>query len=253
MNKNFRSLEAFTEHVADMLSDHVLETPSHTPYVLQTPLFVWCFNYGSMVYHSNLAKDYDVCIIVSHELRDIVASVLDSDTIKSYLINGYPIDVKMVAYSDMDVTELLELDYAIKTESSCYKPMILGLSQGYIKKDSMECLPSLSLNNKKYVRHSISQKCSNSFVKAKKKLTVEKDYDRYSSMKSLFHSIRMARFAYDYGKNGIINPSACTELYLEIKKDYDTHTDEEILELIGTKYKKIYNDRMSLFRLLYPK
>jgi len=127
------------------------------------------------------------------------------------------------------------------------------MSHSYLHQDSVEMLVSMALCEKQKVRHSISQKCSNSFVKAKKKLTVEKDYDRYSSMKSLYHSIRMSVFAYHYAKDGIIKPSVCSNLYKEITEDYENHSDEEVLELINTKYKGIYNEKMRLFRLFYPK
>lgn len=44
------------------------------------------------------------------------------------------------------------------------------------------------------IRREFSREASNSFVKCKKKLTVEKDYNPYIAKKSLFHSLRILMF-----------------------------------------------------------
>lgn len=255
MSKNFTDLSDFTKFVANTISGYICdpETDCDVNDFLSYPQFVWAFNYGSMVYHPQLAKDYDVCVILSEQLVDIFNTIFDKSIFDTWSINGYPIDVKHTVFSELDSSELLELDYNIQHKKSYYRPLYLKMSHSYLHQDSVEILVSMALCEKQKVRHSISQKCSNSFVKAKKKLTVEKDYDRYSSMKSLYHSIRMAVFAYHYAKDGIIKPSGCSKLYKEITEDYENHSDEEVLELINTKYKGIYNEKMRLFRLFYPK
>jgi hypothetical protein len=251
MSKNFNDLEDFTQYIKNTIVGYIYDQSdiNVTDYAAN-PQFVWGFNYGSMLYHPEDAKDYDVCLIMTSELFDIFHKIFDEHSFDTWTINEYPIDVKPTVFGDLDSSELLELDYNTQKELSSYVPACLNV---YLSQDSVERLVKMTLADKKKVRHSISQKCSNSFVKAKKKLTVEKDYDRYSSMKSLYHSIRMAVFAYQYGKNGIISPESCKELYKEIASDYENNSDEELLELINTKYKKIYNEKMRLFRLFYPK
>lgn len=255
MITEFKDLQDFTIYIK-----HVIVGYIHDPDVddnltdfLNDPQFIWTFNYGSMLYHPDIAKDHDVCIILSDGIDKIFYRIFSDEIISQMTIGGYPVDIKTTVFSGLDSTEMMELDYCIKQATACYIPICLKMSHAYLLQESVEMLVDMHLLEKKKVRHSISQKCSNSFVKAKKKLTVEKDYDRYCSMKSLFHSIRMAIFAYQYGKDGVIKPSSCRSLYEEIVKDYEENDDEAVLQLISTKYKKMHNEKMRLFRLFYPK
>jgi hypothetical protein len=97
------------------------------------------------------------------------------------------------------------------------------------------------------LRHSLSAKASNSFVKAKKKLTIEKDYDLAVGRKSLWHSFRIIDFGIQIAKYGEIrNYDSCNDLFYEIMNHY---TWDELFE----KYKKKHNKLMSEFRKLAPK
>ena len=97
------------------------------------------------------------------------------------------------------------------------------------------------------LRHSLSAKSFNSFVKAKKKLTIEKDFDLKIGQKSLFHSIRIIRFGIQIVKyNKIINYNECNTLYFEILQCY---TWNEMFE----KYKRLHNNTLTEFRKLAPK
>ena len=94
------------------------------------------------------------------------------------------------------------------------------------------------------LRESISQKSSNSFVKAKKKLIVEKDYDPYIGKKSLFHSLRIILFGTQIAQNGrITNYEAANVYYNDIVKS-------EIVEwnYYKEKYQPIYNNLKTEFR-----
>lgn len=122
--------------------------------------------------------------------------------------------------------------------------------------DFMECafLP----NNMKYekysfdytiirdkIRSSFSSKASNSFVKCKKKLTVEKDYNPYIAKKSLFHSFRILVFGIqilEFGK--IIDYSAANQYYCIVEdqcNDWDYFKE---------KYQKEYNSLKHKFRMI---
>ena len=97
------------------------------------------------------------------------------------------------------------------------------------------------------LRHSLAAKSSNSWVKAKKKLTVEKDYDLDLGRKSLFHSMRII----DYGiqiatYNTIVDYGSCNDLFHEIMNCY-TWTD------MFDQYKERYNQMCSEFRVVAPK
>lgn len=99
----------------------------------------------------------------------------------------------------------------------------------------------------KKLRHSLSGKSSNSFVKAKKKLTVEKDYDLNIGKKSLWHSFRIINYGIQIIKHGrIANYDSMNYLFTEVMNNY---TWQDLFK----KYKTEYNELMSEFRLLAPK
>lgn len=98
------------------------------------------------------------------------------------------------------------------------------------------------------LRHSLSAKSSNSWVKAKKKLTVEKDYDFDIGRKSLFHSIRIIDFGIQIATHGkIIDYGSCNALYNDIMSKYDSW------DSLFEEYKQQYNKICSEFRVLAPK
>ncbi len=100
------------------------------------------------------------------------------------------------------------------------------------------------------LRHSVSSTCSNSFVKFKKKLTIEEE-DNYIGVKSLFHSIRIAELGTRIAMGARNVMTTDTYLWERIKEDakecnYDWQTLNDI-------YKPIFNDEMSEFRAVAPK
>ncbi len=104
-------------------------------------------------------------------------------------------------------------------------------------------------HNPQKLRHSISEKASHSFVKAKKKLTVDKDYNEYVGKKSLFHSLRIIDFGIQIGTHGkIVNYSSANKLWEEI-----VNSPTQQWPYYQNKYKPIYNRMMSDFRILCPK
>lgn len=103
------------------------------------------------------------------------------------------------------------------------------------------------------LRRVISSTASNSFVKAKKKLTVEEDYDRRASMKSLFHSIRLLDFGCQIATHGhIVEFDSVNTIWLDIVELY-RYDDYHILNEINQTIKPLYNQTASKFRTLAPK
>jgi len=98
------------------------------------------------------------------------------------------------------------------------------------------------------LRASISHKASNSWVKAKKKLTVEKDYDPYIAKKSLFHSFRILNFGCQIAEAGKIYNYAGANAYWEAIKDLPADW-----ELWNNTFKKDWNNLHSAFKQLAPK
>lgn len=101
----------------------------------------------------------------------------------------------------------------------------------------------------KKLRSAISEKASHSFVKAKKKIVVDKDHDLYIAKKSLFHSLRIIDFGTQMALHGKIVDYQSTNSYWE-----DIYTDpNEDWEYYHEKYKPIFNSKMSSFREVAPK
>jgi len=100
------------------------------------------------------------------------------------------------------------------------------------------------------LRNSLSAKSSNSFVKAKKKLTVEPDTPENLSLgkKSLWHSFRILEFGIQIAKyNKIIDYSSCNDLFSEIMNFSNDWSN------LFEKYKRQYNQIHSEFVKIAPK
>lgn len=99
------------------------------------------------------------------------------------------------------------------------------------------------------LRHSISSKASNSFVKAKKKLTVTADYNEKIALKSLFHSLKIPMFGSQIADNGKIIDFSCANHFLKDITEMKTNNWEEL----KSKYQPIYNQLNSEFKKKAPK
>jgi len=99
----------------------------------------------------------------------------------------------------------------------------------------------------KALRHEVCAKASNSFVKAKKKLEVEKDF--YIGWKSLFHSLRILNFGKQIAAYGNIQDyGAANKYWFEIRdaQQYDW-------QYFKDKYQPVYNNLATEFRKVAPK
>ena len=100
------------------------------------------------------------------------------------------------------------------------------------------------------LRHQISSVVSNSWVKAKKKVSLENE-DSWVGWKSLFHSLRILEFGNQIAKNGKITDYTCmVPLWVEIISF--VQQDKDINEIMGY-YKPTYNVERTKFRKLAPK
>ena len=97
------------------------------------------------------------------------------------------------------------------------------------------------------LRSELSQKASHSFVKAKKKLEVEKDY--YIGWKSLFHSLRILIFGTQIASTGrLSNYAAANRFWFEIRD-----AQQYNWEYFKDKYQPVYNSLATEFRKAAPK
>lgn len=109
--------------------------------------------------------------------------------------------------------------------------------------------------NKPALRHEFSQKASNSFVKAKKKLTVEPEDQWFIGVKSLWHSWRIVHFGMQIAESGKLFK------YNSMNHYWDMIYDEWFLYDNGPSFwddkKEVwqmkYNSLMTGFRQVCPK
>lgn len=95
------------------------------------------------------------------------------------------------------------------------------------------------------LRSSISQKSSHSFVKAKKKIEIDKNLKM--GQKSLFHAIRILEFGKQMAIYKCINDFCSSNHHLKNILSYHNWED------LNKVYKPIYNQLHSEFKILCPK
>jgi predicted nucleotidyltransferase len=177
---------------------------------------VCAYPYGSRVYGTfNDCSDYDFIFIVVHKNYEQFSD-------NRININFYTIEEHIKRLDDHEISAL-ECQF---------------LESGILKQN-MKFRFKLDIAK---LRHSLSAKSSNSWVKCKKKLTVVVDYDLSIGRKSMFHAFRIIDFGVQIAKTGKINDYASSnELHKEIFDEYDW-------EGLFDKFKIRYNNLLTIFR-----
>lgn len=103
--------------------------------------------------------------------------------------------------------------------------------------------------NLSFLRHSLSAKSSNSYVKCKKKLTVEKDYNLRIGQKSLFHAFRILYYGLQIAKHGKIVSYQNTAIHVIYERIIAMKTWPEMEQNLKEQYNKLASE----FRILAPK
>ena len=187
--------------------------------------------FGSVVYRTETPKsdvDYIVIVTDDYELVDRQIKT-DMEDFSFYRESEW---LKMI--DDCDVR-------CLETESSSIYE--------YVKGSPYYCYVSLDYDK---VRSSISKTSSNSWVKCKKKYTVEKDYDPYKAKKSLFHSLRILMFGIQIMKYGMIKDfKEANYLHKEIIED--NWNDDKSWEYFKERYQPLYNKLKTQFKLEHKK
>lgn len=183
------------------------------------------YQYGSYVYGTNNEKsDKDIIVVIENNEKS-------KDTIEE-LQKDHDVNI----YTKVDFEKMIKDHEITALECLFLKDQLI---MKYHQWDFNLDLPSL--------RNSVSQKSSNSWVKAKKKFIVEKDYAPYIGQKSAWHAIRMLDFATQIAQHGsIIDYSSKNDLLKEI---LTCNTWEEI----DNNFRKLYNETASIFRQFAPK
>lgn len=182
------------------------------------------FPYGSRVY-GNYKSDSDFDFIVVSD----APSIKDNQEYR----NG---DINIHTWRKETYQKLLD-EHKITALECYFLPDNLKIIEHFVPKFKLD---------KTKLRHEISAKTSNSYVKAKKKLTVENE--TYIGQKSLFHALRIVDFGNQiclYGK--IKDFSSSNDIFKEILKMSPEWTG------LNQRWKPIYNSMMSEFRQMAPK
>lgn len=183
------------------------------------------YQYGSRVYGTiNEKSDWDY-IVISDRHKD----KLDIHNGNELNITVYPVN-EFKKQLEMHEISAIEL-FFLNKEHVVYSRYNFDFKLDLVK-----------------LRHSVCQKVSHSWVKAKKKLTVMDDFDPYIGKKSLFHSLRILDFGVQIAKHGRINNySSANKYYEQIMFGPDDWP------LLDSQWRPVKNSGLTEFRLLAGK
>ena len=185
--------------------------------------------YGSVVYGTATEQsDIDLQIILSDK-------EFKKEDWKNKLAHR---NFDLHVWSQSEFTEALN-EHKVFAMECIYWPKVLWFRDGlnFVHKPS-----------KKKLREEFSRVASNSWVKAKKKLIVEADYNEYIAKKSIFHSFRILDFGIQIAESGsIIDYSSMNHILEEL------HTLPADWDTIDEAFRDRHNKLASQFREACPK
>lgn len=188
---------------------------------LQDPDILNCYLHGSRVYGTDTEQsDFDYIVIKT--FTEPCTETRGNEDFSYYSKDDWN---RMALNNDVDFIECLFLP-------DCYKCKETFIPDWYLDKEK--------------IRSNFSRTASNSWVKCKKKLTIEKDFAPYIGKKSLWHSFRLLNFGCQLLQfNEIIDYTSVNYLYDEI-----VHNDITDWNYFKQKYQPLYNSFKSEFRRL---
>jgi len=187
-------------------------------------IYIW----GSKLYNTiNEKSDLDYCIILKN-----------SKLYESYF---------QYESNDLDIHFMTENDYLEKLDECD----IMALECYFQLKPLLKYNIEFNLNLKK-LRKSVSTVANNSFVKFKKKLTIEKDnISIYIGLKSLYHSIRILDFGRDIAES--YKKSIDEDIKFEIKNSYQHSVMLNYIFNEAKKYNNNWEDIHKIFKPIFNK
>lgn len=191
---------------------------------LKNDSVIAAYMYGSRVY-GNIRDNSDWDFIVILNEKDYVQEQFSDNLIN---VNFFTAETHQKRIDDHEISAL-ECQF---------------IRQEFILKEIKPFSFKLDLQK---LRASISAKSSNSWVKAKKKLTVAESYNDTVGKKSLWHALRIVDFGTQVARSGIIvDYETCNDFYDEVMFCNDW---TEMFE----KYKEKHNNLLTEFRKYAPK
>jgi predicted nucleotidyltransferase len=172
--------------------------------------------FGSQVYQNTSPKsDFDFIVIGDGNLEDLKAVLPENSDIS--------------VYSEEQFIDAVEKHHLDALECLCSRPIYSELSIEF----------SINLDR---LRRDISSRCSNSWVKCKKKLNpTNNSYDPYRAKKSAWHSLRMLMFGIQLARFGkIVDFTEANQYYDEVMKCETWSDVRESLEDTLKYYRHIF-------------
>lgn len=199
------------------------------------------YNRGSIVYGTTTKhSDHDVLVVMPDNyafINDLDCTKNDKvdSRIHSFIIEDENIDGQIVKKSDF--IDMIHNHEPLALEAIFLDTQVLHMDYDFRQHFKLD---------KWRLRQTFCSIANNSWAKAGKKMTVEKDLDMMCGIKSLFHSIRLLVFACQIAEHGkIIDYSACCDLWKTILYEYyNTLAFEHhnsVWEYYKAKYKPEWN------------
>lgn len=204
---------------------------------------------GSIVYGTvNGNSDIDVLAVVPNEYQEFLSNyengVLRANDVSTYLSKDE--DWEFISLEDF---KKQAQDHTVLAMETLCTPWDNVRHCDWL--DALDFRKTLLPLDKWKIRQQFSSTASNSWAKAHKKMTVEKDLDMYRGVKSLFHSLRILMFANQLCEYGnIVNFKEAKDIWLEIYMEY---LDGKQWDYFKQKYKPRYNELRSKLAVLAPK
>lgn len=221
---------------ADMLDKYVKSIDKPVASEFARKLFdheICRYARGSVVYGTfeEGVSDRDWLVVVDDSCQDNLAE--------------YPKHTYQESVGEDDYQFITENDFIEMVKNSNIEALECVFSKPDVNDWKYLKLVKQYLDNWK-LRQSVSAICSNSWVKCKKKLTVEKDYNLRVAQKSLWHSMRLYLFGIQIASTGGIHDfSAANWMWDEIKNSVNTSW-----EFYKEKYQPVFNElRSTLVKL----
>lgn len=183
------------------------------------------YHYGSFVYGTfqKNVSDYDYIVIIPDALNELDNKQFEKDNCQ------YSFFTKTTWQQKLDNNDVDAMETYF-------------LPKQFIVKETVKFSTNIV---KEKIRENFSKTASNSFVKCKKKLTVEKDFAPRVGKKSLWHSLRIINFGTQILKYGRIKDyTSVNYLYDEI-----VNCESNDWKYYKEKYQQLYNKMKTEFRL----
>jgi len=197
--------------------------------------------YGSTIYGtSNPASDFDLIVVVDSKDDVTIQSRAIAIAREYFNLSFHKFDANIYTEEEFQQgLENMEISFL-----ECVNDIRCYGNTGTLIFGKKHVMPEIHLPT---LRDSVSRKASNSWVKAKKKLTVQEDYAPLIGKKSAWHAIRIIDFGIQLATTGRIND--VTSKTLEFFDVMNCETWEEI----DSKFRSMYNSLSTEFRKVAPK